>query len=294
MQIDESNIQAYLEKVVRTAVEEMLNALLDAEADHLCRAKRHERTCVRKDTRAGSYERTLHTRVGDVTLQVPRLRRLLFETAIIERYRRCESFVEEALTEMYLAGASIHRAECVTLALWDTHISTRALNDLNRKICMQIELCRRWPLKGQFPHVFLDGLWLRRTRSNETKNIPVLVAAGVTDTGHRQILAVSEGEKENKASWTAFLRMLKERELRGVKLFVSDRYPGLPENLGALYPEASWDAAWSLPVQHADSGVRRLGRKDRNGSQVCALTEKSTRSGGKAAQKIRESKRDRA
>jgi len=111
IQIDEGKIQEHLGEVVRSTVEETLNAMLDAEADRLCRAERYERTEARKDTRAGSYQRHLQTKAGEVTLQVPKLRTLPFETAIIERYRRRESSVEEALVEMYLAGVSVRRVE---------------------------------------------------------------------------------------------------------------------------------------------------------------------------------------
>ena len=104
VQIDDGKIRAHLDEVVRATVEETLNALLDAEADVLCGARKYERTEDRKDTRAGSYDRQLHTKAGEVTLQVPKLRSLPFETAIIERYRRRETSVEEALVEMYLAG----------------------------------------------------------------------------------------------------------------------------------------------------------------------------------------------
>ncbi len=104
VQIDEGKIRAHLDEVVRATVEETLNALLAAEADRLCGARNYERAEGRKDTRAGSYDRHLQTRAGEVTLQVPKLRSLPCETAIIERYRRPETLVEEALIEMYLAG----------------------------------------------------------------------------------------------------------------------------------------------------------------------------------------------
>jgi len=104
IQIDEARIRDHLGEMVRGTVEETLKALLDAEADRLCGAGRYERTQGRQDTRAGSCERSLHTVAGEVNLKVPKLRRQTFETAIIERYRRRESSVEEALIEMYLAG----------------------------------------------------------------------------------------------------------------------------------------------------------------------------------------------
>ena len=240
VQIDEGKIRAHLDEVVRATVEETLNALLDAEADVLCGARKYERTEDRKDTRAGSYERQLHTKAGEVTLQVPKLRSLPFETAIIERYRRRESSVEEALIEMYLAGVSVRRVEDITQALWGTRVSASTVSDLNQRIYQQIEQWRQQPLVGDFPYVFLDGIWLKRSWGGEVKNVSVLVAIGVSQSGYRQILAVSEGAKEDKESWTEFLRGLKERGLKGVQLFVSDKCLGLVENLADFYPEAKW------------------------------------------------------
>ena len=87
IRIDDERIQEHLGKIVRGSVEDTLNALLDAEADRLCNAARYERTEGRRDTRAGSYERKLQTKAGEVTLNVPKLRNQTFETAIIERLR---------------------------------------------------------------------------------------------------------------------------------------------------------------------------------------------------------------
>ena len=240
LQIDEGRIQAHLDEVVRATVEETLNALLDAEADELCGARKYERTEGRKDTRAGSYDRQLHTKAGEVTLTVPKLRSLPFETAIIERYRRRESSVEEALIEMYLAGVSVRRVEDIAQALWGTRVSASTVSDLNQKIYGKIDEWRERPLVGDFPYVFLDGLWLKRSWGGEVKNVSVLVAIGVAQSGYREILAVSEGAKEDKASWTQFLRELKDRGLKGVELIVSDKCLGLVENLAEFYPDAKW------------------------------------------------------
>ncbi len=240
VQIDEGRIQAHLDEVVRATVEETLNGLLDAEADRLCGARKYERTEGRKDTRAGSYDRQLHTKAGEVTLTVPKLRSLPFETAIIERYRRRESSVEEALIEMHLAGVSVRRVEDITQALWGTRVSASTVSDLNQKIYGKINEWRERPLVGDFPYVFLDGLWLKRSWGGEVKNVSVLVAIGVAQSGYREILAVSEGAKEDTASWTNFLREMKQRGLKGVELFVSDKCLGLVENLADFFPEAKW------------------------------------------------------
>ena len=189
-QIDEEQVRGHVDEVVRQSVEETLNGLLDAEADQLCRAERYERSPDRVDTRAGSYERKLQTKAGEVTLKVPRLRSLPFETQIIERYRRRESSVEEALMEMYLAGVSVRRVEDITEALWGTRVSPSTVSELNQKLYERIEAWRNQPIEGQFAYVYLDGIWLKRSWGGEVKNVAVLVAIGVDQDGYRQMLGV--------------------------------------------------------------------------------------------------------
>src|SRR5436189_819376 len=132
--IDDERIKSHLDRVVRGTVEETLNALLEAEADRLCNAQRYERREARRAARAGHYERNLQTKAGEVRLKVPKLRRQTFETAIIERYQRRESSVEEALIEMYLAGVSVRRVEDITEALWGTRVSPSTVAGVNQEV----------------------------------------------------------------------------------------------------------------------------------------------------------------
>jgi transposase-like protein len=240
IRIDEQQVRSHVDELVRATVEETLNSLLDAEADELCGAKRYERSPDRLDTRAGQYQRKLLTKAGEVELKVPRLRSLPFETQIIERYRRRESSVEEALVEMYLAGVSVRRVEDITEALWGERVSPSTVSALNQKVYEQIERWRNRPIEGEHAYVFLDGIWLKRSWGGEVKNVAVLVAVGVRADGYREILGVLEGTKEDSESWRAFLRHLKQRGLQGVRLIVSDKCLGLVEALGEFYPEAAW------------------------------------------------------
>lgn len=240
IKIEEEKIRSHVDQVVRETVEQTLNGLLQAEADELCGAKRYARSPERLDTRAGHYDRQLHTQAGAVTLQVPRLRNLPFETEIIERYRRRESSVEEALVEMYLAGVSVRRVEDITEALWGTRVSPSTVSELNQKIYVQIEAWRNRPIEGQHAYVYLDGIWLKRSWGGEVKNVAVLVAIGVREDGYREILGVVEGLKEDTESWRNFLRHLKQRGLQGVRLIVSDKCLGLVEAAGEFYPDATW------------------------------------------------------
>jgi putative transposase len=238
--IDEGQVEAHLGELVRGSVEATLNSLLDAEAERLCNARRYERTEGRRDTRAGHYERSLHTKAGPVALKVPKLRHLPLETAIIERYRRRESSVEEALVEMYLAGVSVRRVEDITEALWGTRVSPSTVSELNQKIYEQIETWRNRPIEGAYPYVYLDGVYLKRSWGGQVRNVAVLVAIGVDAEGFRDVLGVCEGAKEDETSWEGFLRHLKQRGLTGVRLVISDKCLGLIEALGNLYPEAAW------------------------------------------------------
>lgn len=240
IRIDDERIQDHLGKVVRGSVEETLNALLDAEADRLCNAERYERSEARRDTRAGSYERKLQTRAGEVSLKVPKLRRQTFETAIIERYRRREASVEEALMEMYLAGVSVRRVEDITEALWGTRVSPGTVSNLNKKIYEQIDAWRNKPIAGDHPYVYVDGIVLKRSWAGEVRNVSLLVAIGVNQEGFREILGIVEGAKEDKAGWGAFLKHLKARGLSGVQLVISDACLGLVESIAEVYPKARW------------------------------------------------------
>jgi putative transposase len=240
IEIDEARIRDHLGELVRGSVEETLNALLDAEADQLCNAGRYERTEARRDTRAGTYERKLQTKAGEVQLKVPKLRQRTFETAIIERYRRREASVEEALIEMYLAGVSVRRVEDITEALWGTKVSPSTISDLNKKVYQHIEAWRNRPIEGEYPYVYLDGIVLKRSWAGEIRNVSVLVAIGVGEDGFRKVLGIAEGHKEDKGGWSGFLKHLKDRGLAGVQLIISDACMGLVESVAEYYPKAQW------------------------------------------------------
>lgn len=240
IEVDEQELRSHVSEVVRQSVEETLNGLLDAEADVLCQARRYERNAQRASSRAGYYERNLQTKAGTVQLKVPKLRHVPFETAIIERYRRRESSVEEALVEMYLAGVSVRRVEDITEALWGTRVSPSTISDLNQKIFERVEEWRNRPLESRYPYVFVDGIWLKRSWGGEVQNVSVLVAIGVTTSGFREVLGIAEGSREDSESWRQFLRYLRERGLKRVDLMISDKSLGFLDALGEFYPDAKW------------------------------------------------------
>lgn len=240
IQLNEAAIKGELKDLVRNSVEETLNALLDHEADELINADRYERTGDRQGYRSGHYDRNFTTTSGDVTLHVPKLKGVQFETAIIERYRRRETSIEEALIEMYLAGVSVRRVEDITEALWGTRVSSGTISNLNQKAYENIEKWRCRQLSGTYAYVYVDGVYLKRSWGGEIQNVSVLVAIGVNQDGYREIIGAAEGMKEDYDSWLYFFKWLKERGLSGVQLFVGDKNLGMLETIGEVFPGAKY------------------------------------------------------
>jgi len=241
VQLNEEVIKGQIKELVRGSVEETLNGLLEAEAKKLTQAARYERSEERQGYRSGHYSRNLTTTSGDVTLNVPRLKGISFETAIIERYRRRESSVEEALIEMYLAGVSVRRVEDITEALWGSKVSPSTISELNKKAYVHIEDWRNRPLQGgKYPYVYVDGIYLRRNWGGEYENVAILVAIAVNQDGYREVLGAAEGMKEDKASWVNFFQWLKGRGLEGVRLVVGDKCLGMLEAVYEVFPDVKY------------------------------------------------------
>ena len=141
---------------------------------------------------------------------------------------------------MYLAGVSVRRVEDITEALWGPKVSPGTISNLNKKVYGKVEAWRNRRIEESYPYVYPDGIVLKRSWAGEVSNVSVLAAIGVSDRGYLKILGVCEGAKEDEAGWSSFLRHLKGRGLRGVRLFITDACIGLVESLGEFYPEAKW------------------------------------------------------
>ena len=124
--------------------------------------------------------------------------------------------------------------------LCGARVSPSVVSDLNKKIYRRIDEWRNAPIEGEHPYVYLDGIVMKRTWAGEVRNVSLLVASAVNADGYRDILGICEGAKEDKAGWSAFLKHLKGRGLKGVELIISDACTGLYESAAEFYPEARW------------------------------------------------------
>ena len=236
--VDEETLKGDLRELVRKTVQDTINALLEQEAEEMVGAERYERTAGREAYRSGHYKRRLTTTSGQIELDVPKLRGATFQTAVIERYRRRETSVEEAIIEMYLAGVSTRRIEDVSEILWGAGVSAGTVSNLNEKAYKSVEEWRSRPLAGEYPYVFIDGIYLKRSWGGSYENVSILVAIGVNGDGRREIIGCAEGFTESKDSWREFLPWLRERGLRGVRMVTGDRCQGMVGALEEVFPQA--------------------------------------------------------
>ena len=238
--VDHDAIKADLSELVRKTVEDTLNALLAEEADDLIGAERYERTADREAYRAGHYDRTLTTTSGNVTLHMPKLKGLRFATAIVDRYRRRETSIEEAMIEMYLAGVSTRRIEDVSEILWGSSVSASTVSNLNEKAFATVEEWRERPLTCEYPYVYIDGIYLKRSWGGSFENVAVMVAIGVNSDGYREVIGAAEGFTESKECWAEFLSWLKSRGLRGVRMFTGDKAAAMTGSIAEVFPDAAY------------------------------------------------------
>jgi len=237
---DENAIRGELRELVRKTVKDTINALLEEEADALVNAERYERTAGREAYRAGHYDRRPTTTSGTVKIEVPKLKGARLATAVTERYRRRESSVEEAIVEMYLAGVDTRRIEDVSEILWGASVSAGTVSNLNGKAFAAIEEWRTRPLVHEYRYVYIDGIYLKRSWGGSFENVAIMIAIGVNDEGHREVIGCAEGFTESKECWAEFLSWLKGRGLRGTRMSAGDKDAGMTGALAEVFPDAKY------------------------------------------------------
>mgnify|MGYP000214122745 CR=1 FL=1 len=215
IQIDQHMLETRLDRLVTQKVTEILNAMLDAEADEIAGASRYERSGGWKAYRADHYERRITAKAGTLELKVPKLKGALFESAVVERYRRRGESVEEALIDMYLAGGDARQVDDISQLLWGERMPSQTLSDKLKRVYADIDSWRTRPLEREYPYVFMDGVWHRRSWGGSVENVSVLVAVGVNSEGHREVIGVAEGMKEDSASWEQFVRGMSRARPQG-------------------------------------------------------------------------------
>lgn len=260
---DEQAVKDELRELVRKTIEETINAMLDEEADQIVGAGSYERTDERAAYRAGHYERGFTTTSGQVTLKMPKLKGMRFATAVVERYKRRETSVEEAIIEMYLAGVSTRRIEDVGEILWGAGVSAGTVSNLNDKAFKSVEEWRCRPLAREYPYVYVDGIYLKRSWGGSYENVAVMAAIGVNEDGYREVIGCAESSER----WRDFLSWLKPRGLRGVRMFAGDKAAGMVGSIAEVFPDAKYQRC---TVHFYRNALAKVPKSKRSQARPCS------------------------
>ena len=226
--------------LIRESVRLVMQELIETEASEQIGAGRYERTETRVTDRNGFRPRLVATQAGDVELKIPKLRSGSFFPVILERRRRIDQALYAVVMEAYVNGVSTRAVDDLVAALGiDSGISKSEVSRICAGLDESVTAFRNRALHHTtFPYVFLDATYLHVRRTGQVTSMAVVVATGVTATGGREVLGVDVGDSEDEVFWRAFLRVLKERGLAGVRLVISDQHAGLVAALGRVFQGA--------------------------------------------------------
>jgi len=228
--------------LLRSIVQSFAEALMGAEAEAVCGAGYGERSDQRTNTRNGYRRREWDTRVGSISLAIPKLRQgSYFPDWLLERRRRAEAALVTVVATSYLLGVSTRRMEKLVETLGITRLSKSQVSEMAKDLDAQVEAFRTRPLDaGPYTFVAADALVLKVREGGRIVNVHALLATGVNADGYREILGLHVTTAEDGAGWLAFFRDLAARGLTGVALVTSDAHRGLTEAIGATLPGAAW------------------------------------------------------
>jgi transposase-like protein len=213
---------------MKPLLESVFNQILQAQAAEQLAAAPYERTDDRKGYRNGSYPHCLSTRVGTLTLRIPRLRDGSFSTDLFARYQRSEQAFLLALMEMVLQGVSTRKVSEVTEELCGSTFSKSTVSELCKRLDPIVYAWNQRSLRDQrFPFVLVDALVIKIREDARIRPRGILIATGVNEGGQREILGFLVGDSESEASWSELFQSLKQRGLHGMDLVVSDQHSGL-------------------------------------------------------------------
>jgi transposase-like protein len=213
---------------------------MEAEVSEQIGAGRYERSESRREYRNGYRDRVWETRVGEIPLQIPKLRSGSYYPSFLEPRRRAERALLAVIQSAYVNGVSTRKVDDLVQALGMTGIDKSKVSRICKELDEAVTAFRNRPLEVAYPYLWLDALYLKVRQNHRIVNMAVVLAVGVRETGEREILAIDIGASEEEAFWTAFLRGLVGRGLDGVQLVISDAHEGLKGAMATVLTGTAW------------------------------------------------------
>ncbi len=233
----QDQFQQHLRQEARGVMRVFLQSVMREELDALIGCQWGEHSPERAGYRNGYYQRDLGTTTGPIeALKVPRNRAGQFQTQVFENYHRYSPQVEEGLTQMFEAGVSTERVGEVAQTLMGIAHSASAVSRMNAALSEQFEAWRERKLACEWQVIYLDGVYYKIRHGDEAVSMPVLVALGVDQTGHKEVLGLRISAEESKQGWLELLEDLRRRGVQQVGVFLSDGNDGILAALAEVFP----------------------------------------------------------
>jgi transposase-like protein len=225
---------------LREGIAVLTRLLMELEVSQQIGAERYQRSEKRQAYRNGYRERPWETRVAEIPLRIPKLRSGNFFPSFLEPRRRAERALLAVIQTAYVKGVSTRKVDELVQALGLTGVDKSKVSRICKELDEAVTAFRNRPLEAEYPYLWLDALYLKVRQNHRIVSMAVVIAIGVRETGEREILAVDIGASEEEAFWTAFLRELASRGLKGVELVVSDAHQGLKHAVATVLAGAAW------------------------------------------------------
>ena len=242
--LNQEEIQALLlddrGEAFKQILQTSLNKILQAESAEQLKAAPYERSEERTDCRNGSRDRDLNTRVGRITLHVPRHRNVPFKTLVFDNYSRSEAALVASMAEMVVNGVSTRKVSRVMETLCGTSFSKSAVSDVCKDLDKTVKEFQTRPLEGDYPFLTVDATYFKVRENSRIISKAFMIAYGTNTEGHREILGFGVYANESSATWTDFLLSLKKRGLTGLLMITSDAHEGILNAIGKVFPTVPW------------------------------------------------------
>ena len=236
------------------ALRRIINQAMQLERQQHLGVGPYERSDARNGYANGYKPKTVQTRVGALELDIPQVRDGSFYPSSLEKGLRSERALKIALAEMYVQGVSTRKVAKITEQLCGFEVTSTQVSRAAKELDHVLDQWRKRPL-GAYPYVYLDARYEKVRHNGSVVDVAVLVAIGVAESGHRQILGTSIALSEQEAHWRDFLRSLQDRHLHGVQLFISDAHEGLKAARKAVFPSVPWQRCQFHLQQNAQAYV---------------------------------------
>jgi transposase-like protein len=217
-----------------------LNLVMQFEAMEQIDAEPYQRVGSRKAYRNGYKERSLKTRVGELTLKKPQFREIPFQTKVFDRYSRVERALINAIIESYLQGVSTRRVQDIVSRLGIEELSASSVSRIAKELDEKVEEFLKRPIEHTVPYLFVDASYFKVRTNSRYVTKAFLIVTGIRDDGYREILGARIADGEDELFWSGLFQDLTDRGLSGVKLVISDGHKGIQKAVEKSFLGASW------------------------------------------------------